>query len=437
VIKNANSKNKEIREQHCSGYTSGSYPTTGGVYQPSYTFTVEVVVSKFDNDITTLLASTFIGSQSQRSEYGYAIAVDASGNVFVTGTTGTVATSPGSPATAGAYDTTFNASWDAFVAKLNNNLTSTDFRYTFLGGTGDDRGYGIATDSNSNVFVCGLAGNSTFPSVGGPYPTYGGATQDGFVARFNNDLTAAGFTSTFLGGSQGEICFGIAVDFSNNVIVTGGTTSPDFPTVPLVGQIGSADVFVTKFNNGLTATLYSTRFGGTQYDSGYGIAIGRGNNIHITGQTDSTNFPVNFTGGSTIYVGFTDAFVTKLNPSLNIISSRYFGGNGTDVGWSITVAPFAGQVFLTGVTASTNIPIYPANPLPLSSARSGTSDVFVARMDNELILLASTYLGGTGTESSGAIAGRGGIIVDNSANVLLSSFTSSSDFPLSNPIATE
>ncbi|HLD35806.1 MAG TPA: SBBP repeat-containing protein [Planctomycetota bacterium] len=418
-----------------AGYTSGIYPTTAGVFQPSYSFTVDVVVSKFNSDITTLLASTFIGSQSQRSEYGYALAVDGSGNVFVTGTTGTAATPPTPPATAGAYDTSFNGSWDAFVAKLNNNLTSTDFVYTFLGGTGDDRGYGIATDKNNNVFVCGTAGNATFPATGGPYSTFGGGTvSDGFVARFGNNLTAAGFVSTFLGGSQGDFCYGITTDSSNNVIVTGGTSSPNFPTVPQVAQIGSSDVFVTKFNNGLTATLYSTRFGGTLSDVGYGIAIGRASNIHVTGETSSTNFPVRLTGGSSGLGGGIDAFITTLSPSLNIISSRYLGGNGTDIGWSIAIAPFAGQLFLTGYTASTNFPTYPINPPPLDATLSGPSDMFVTRLDNELSLVASTYLGGASTESSATVASQAGILMDSSTNVVLTSITDSSDFPLSNPI---
>ncbi|MBI5778020.1 MAG: SBBP repeat-containing protein [Planctomycetes bacterium] len=422
------------------GYTGSGYPTTAGVYQASYTFATDAFVSKFNSDISALLASTFIGSQSFRSEYGYALTIDSSGNVFVTGAVGTSTATPGSPATAGAYDTTFNGSgasgWDAFVAKLNNNLTSAGFAFTFLGGTGDDRGYGIATDRNNNVFVCGLTTSSNFPAVGGPYTTYGGGTQEGFVARFNNNLTTAGFASTFLGGSQADICFGIATDSADNVIVTGGTLSPDFPTVPLVAQIGSSDVFVTKFTNSLTSTLYSTRFGGTLYDVGYGIAVGRANNIHITGETNSLNFPISFTGGSTIFVGVIDAFVTKLSPSLNIIGSRYMGGSGSDIGWSIAVAPFAGQIYLTGYTASLNFPIYPANPLPVDNTIGGTSDIFVARLDSELILVASTYLGGSGAESGTTVPGRAGITADNSGNMLVTAVTTSSDFPLSNPITT-
>ena len=418
-----------------TGYATGGYPTTAGVYQPSITYYTDAIVSKFNSNITALLASTYIGSQSYRSEYGYAIEVDGSGNVFVTGTTGTNTGTPGSPATTGVYDPTFNASWDVFVAKLNNNLTSAGFAYTFLGGTGDDRGYGITIDENDNIFVCGVAGNSTFPAVGGPYTTYGGATQEGFVARFNNNLTGAGFVSTFLGGTQGDICFGITTDSSDNIIVSGGTTSPNFPTVPQAAQIGSADVFVTKFNNGLTATLYSTLFGGTAYDEGDAIATDGLDNIYITGLTYSTNFPVSPPGNSS-FAGAIDAFVTKLNPSLNIINSRFLGGNGVDLGWSIAIAPFAGQIFLTGYTSSSNFPTYPSNPPPLDSTLDGTSDLFVTRLDNNLAIVASTYIGGTGTESGPSIAVRGGILVDSSANVVLTSGTLSSNFPLANPITT-
>ncbi|MEW6027296.1 MAG: SBBP repeat-containing protein [Planctomycetota bacterium] len=418
------------------GNSSGSYPTTAGTYQTSFTFATDAVVSKFNSDISALLASTFLGSFSFRSEYGYGIAVDSYGNVFVAGTVGTSTSSPASPATGGAYDTSFNGSWDAYVARLNNDLTATDFVFTFLGGTStssDDRGYGVAVDRNNNVFVCGVAGGSTFPAVGGPYPTFGGATQDGFVARFNNNLTASGYVSTFLGGTQGDVCFGITTDSSDNVIVTGGTTSPNFPTVPLVAQIGSSDVFVTKFNNALTATLYSTRFGGTLYDSGYGIAVGRANNIYVTGETNSTNFPLIPTGNSTLG-GSVDAFVTKLSPSLGILNSRYLGGSGWDTGWSIAVAPFASQVYLTGYTASVNFPTYPTTPPPLDTTLGGTSDMFVTRLDNGFNLVASIYLGGAGTESTTSVGSRAGIIADGSGNPVLTSVTTSSDFPLSNPI---
>jgi hypothetical protein len=417
------------------GSAQTGYPTTAGVYQSAFTFSYDAIVSKFNSTLTALLASTYIGSQSNRSEFGYGIAIDGSGNVFVTGAAGTVTTNPSSPASAGAYDTSFGGGWDAFAAKLNNNLTSAGFAFTFLGGTGTDLGYGIATDRNDNVFVCGVAGNSTFPAVGGPYTTFGGATQDGFVARFNNNLSGAGFISTFLGGTSGDICYGIAIDADDNVVVVGGTASSNFPTSPVVPALGSADVFVTKFNNALTATLYSTRLGGSAYDTGYGIAIGRSNNIYITGETASLNFPVSFTGISSLSGGI-DAFITKLSPSLNILNSRYLGGSGSDYGWSLATAPFAEQIFLTGYTASSNFPTYPLSPAPLDTTLGGISDLFVTRLDNDFNIAASTYLGGAGSDSSTAFTNKAGIAVDNLGNPLITSVTLSSDFPLASPITT-
>lgn len=418
-----------------TGAAQTGYPTTAGVFQSAFTFVYDIVVSKFNSDISALLASTYIGSQSNRSEYGYAIAVDGSGNVFVTGTTGSITTYPSSPATAGAYDTSFGGSWDVFVAKLNNNLTSSGFAFTFLGGSGDDRGYGITIDRNDNIFVCGVAGNSTFPATGGPYTTFGGSAQDGFVARFNNNLSATGFTSTFLGGSANDFCTDIAIDNDDNIVTVGLTYSIDFPTSPSVPSLGSADVFITKFNNSLTATLYSTRIGGSGYDVGCSIAVGRSNNIYIAGTTASLDFPVIFTGSS-VLAGGLDAFITKLSPSLNIINSRYLGGSGTDVAWDLTLAPFAEQIFVAGYTTSTNFPTYPTSPAPSDTTLGGASDFFITRLDNTLNIAASTYLGGSGTESSTSFENRLGIAADNLSNLFIAGSTSSTNFPLNNPITT-
>lgn len=425
-----------------AGYTlSSNYPTVVGSYDTGYSGNYDIVVSKFNPAITAITASTFIGG-STRSEFGLAIALDASGNVFVAGYCGTSTSSPTIPATTGAYDTTFNGSWDACVAKLNNNLTATNFVFTFLGGTSSDFSYGITTDRFNNVFVCGETAGTGFPAVGGPYTTFGGGfTNDGFVAKFNNNLTATGFISTFLGGSAYDALTSITVDSSDYVITVGVSYSPNFPTTAgaydPAPPVGSADATVTKFYNSLTSTSYSTMLGGTGYDVAYAVTTDRSNNIFVAGDTASSNFPISSTDSTYFAGGIGDAFVTKFNPLLsNYIASRYLGGSGWDVAHSIATGPFAGEVFVGGYTASSNFPAYPSSPPPYDSTLGGGSDAFIARLNNNLGLICSTYVGGSSSELLTTVTNRGGIAVDGTnGTVLLTGATYSADFPTFNPIA--
>lgn len=420
-----------------AGYSSSStYPTTAGAYQGSYTAGYDIVVSKFNSDVTSILASTYIGSQ-YRSELGYGIAIDGSGNVFIVGATGTSASSSTFPSSSGSYDTTFNGSWDVFVARLNNDLTTPGYAFTFLGGNGADYGFSIAIDGNNNVIVCGQAGNATFPAVGGAYTTFGGGTSpDGFVARFNNTLSGAGFVSSYLGGNGSDICYGITVDNANNVIVTGNTLSSNFPIIAGAADPtanGSSEVFVTKLNNTISSTLYSTLLGGNGWDVGVGIATDSAGNVYVTGSTNSSNLPVIPANNSTFNGGPSDAFVTKLNPSLSsFLASRFLGGSGTDIGENITIGPFASQVFINGYTNSTNFPVIPTSPAPYQSSLAGSSDVFIVRLSNGLSLIASTYIGGSLAELGTGPDNRGGIMVDPSANVYVTGGTASQNYPTAN-----
>jgi len=415
-----------------SGFgASSNYPVTAGVFQGYYTVGYDIIISKFNNVITALLASTYIGG-SLRSELAYALAIDGSGNVFVTGATGTAASTSIVPATAGAYDTTYNGAWDAFVAKLNNDLTSAGFAFTYLGGTDNDFGYAIEIDKIGNVIVAGQAGNSTFPATGGAYTIFGGGA-DGFVCKFNNNLNAVGFVSTYLGGNSTDVCFGVTVDYANNIIATGYTVSSNFPTIAGATDPtpnGSADVFVTRFANSLATTINSTLLGGSGWDVGVDVIVDSSNNIFVVGQTGSGNFPV-VPNNSSSFGGTNDAFVTKFSSTLgSIAASRFIGGSGNEFGSSIAIGPFAGQVFMSGYTNSTNFPILPASPAALQVSLGGSSDVFIMRLSNNLAPIASTYLGGSLAELTVGLDNKGCIAVDNSANVYITGGTVSPNFPV-------
>jgi hypothetical protein len=205
----------------------------------------------------SLLYATFLGGSDH--DRGYGIAVDASGNVYVTGWT----YSSDFPTTASAYDDEWSGHGDAFVVKLN--ASGTDLTYpTFLGGDWGEYGRHIAVDASGNAYVAGFTYSDDFPTTASPYDaSFNGGICDAFVVKLNasgTDLTYA----TFLGGSSDDYGYGIAVDASGNIYVTGETSSIDFPTTASANDAsfnGYIDAFVVKLNASEAELTYATFLG--------------------------------------------------------------------------------------------------------------------------------------------------------------------------------
>ncbi|OOP56041.1 MAG: hypothetical protein AYP45_11405 [Candidatus Brocadia carolinensis] len=179
---------------YVAGFTgSTDFPTTSGAYDTSWNGVDDVFVSKLDGGLTNLLASTYLGGSS--SDGGFSLALDTSGNIYVTG----LAVSPDFPTTGGAYDTSFNGGYDAFVSKLNNGLTSL-LASTFLGGSGRNHGASITLDTSGNVYVAGFTGSTDFPTTSGAYDTSWNGVDDVFISKLDGGLTSL-LASTYLGGS--------------------------------------------------------------------------------------------------------------------------------------------------------------------------------------------------------------------------------------------
>ena len=220
----------------------------------------DVFVSKLNSGLTSLLASTYLGL----TECGYSIALDTSGNVYVTGYTG----STDFPTTSGAYDTSFNGGdYDVFVSKLNSGLTSL-LASTYLGGSGPDEGNSLTLDTSGNVYVTGATKSTDFPTMSGAYDTFGGYYDysDVFISKLDSGLTSL-LASTYLVGLNMIMGISLALDTSGNVYVTGYTGSSSFPTTSGAYDTsfngGDYDVFVSKLNSGLTSLLASTYLGGS------------------------------------------------------------------------------------------------------------------------------------------------------------------------------
>jgi hypothetical protein len=239
--------------------------------------------------------------------------------------------------------------------------------------------------------------------------------------------------STFLGGVNGDVGLGIAVDVAGNAYVTGATDSPNFPT-PLgfdTSYNGGQDVFVTKLNATGSALVYSTFIGGSSHDQGFAIALDFSGHAYVTGSTGSTNFPrasglppfiyQPFYGG-----GATDAFVTKLNPSgTGLVFSTYAGGFGADQGFGITLDhphdPSGGDPHVIGETTSPNLRV---TTFALDKTRNGPSDAFFLRLDRFAAAAGYlSYLGGNGADAARAV------VIDEARGVYLTGGTASADFP--------
>ncbi len=253
----------------------------------------------------------YIGGSGGLRDSGNSIAVDSSGNAYITGATD----STDFPATFGP-DLNFNGGlYDAFVAKINAAGTALVY-CGYIGGTGEDVGLGIAVDSSGNAYVTGFTSSTqaTFPLIVGPDLTYNGGTDDAFVAEINAVGTALIYCG-YIGGSDLDVGQGIAVDSSGDAYVTGYTSSTQatFPVTvgpDLTHNGGLFDAFVAKISAAGTAFIYCGYIGGNGDDLGRGVAVDSSGNAYVTGNTYSTEatFPVTV-GPDLTYNGDGDAFV--------------------------------------------------------------------------------------------------------------------------------
>ncbi len=299
---------------YVTGFTSSTgFPTTSGAYDRGADDYPSVFVTKLDPSGSKLVYSTLLGAGG-----GASVAVDSSGNAYVTG----YAVS-GFPTTAGAYDRTYNSgAYDTFVAKLDASGSSLLYS-TYLGGSRDDQGHGIASDSSGNAYVVGTTLSGDFPTTAGVFDsTFGGGSicwsgetpcSDAFVTK----LDAGGSSplySGYLGGSGDDYANEIAVDASGNVYVTGTTSSREFPvTVDAYDSTleGSTAAFVAKLNAGGSSLRHSTFLGGGEDDHGTGIALDPSRNVYVAGRAAS-GFPTTAGAHDRTFNGDLDAFVTKL-----------------------------------------------------------------------------------------------------------------------------
>ncbi len=360
---------------------SNDFPTTEGAYDRSFNGNYDTFITKLNPSGTELVYSTFIGGAG--NDYGYAIAIDAAGNAFITGETNDVTF----PTTEDAYNRSINGGIDAFVTKLNPSGTELMYS-TFLGGVNIDIGSGIAIDESGNAYITGQTFSSNFPTTKEAFDTTYNSIgyYDAFVTKLNSNGTGLVY-STFLGGNHHDVGKAIAIDVEGNAYITGYTRSNNFPVTlgaydTTQNNVSYYDAFVTKLNFNGTGLVYSTFLGGTNDDRGYGIVIDTAGNAYITGRTLSSNFPTTEGAYDRTYNGanYYDAFVTKLDSSgTKLVYSTYLGGSYGDYGNGIAIDT-AGNIYITGQTNSANFPTTEGAYDTIYNGRyDAFSDVFVTK----------------------------------------------------------
>jgi Beta-propeller repeat/HYDIN/CFA65/VesB-like, Ig-like domain len=360
------------------------------------------------------------------SDMATGIAVSSSGDAYVVGTT----TSSNFPTTTGAFQTIYGGNGDAFVTQLNSSGNAIVYS-SYLGGHGADFGQAIAVDTSGNAYVTGSTQSNDFPAVNALQATPAGGS-DAFVAKVNFDGSALLY-STYLGGFDADFGQGIKVDSSGNAYVTGYTFSPNFPTSsPFQGaNAGAPDAFVSKIDSTGSALVFSTYLGGSGDDRGFGIAIDSAGDVYIAGQSQSADFPTTFTAFQVQSAGAGDAFVAKLNPSgLNLVYSTYLGGAGVDQATAIAVDP-SGDAFVTGITHSNDFPTV----LPVQSLFGGNGGSSCGSLQCPDAFVTQLNPAGTGLNYSTYLGGNGAdfgqaIALDPSNIPYVAGSTASANFPV-------
>jgi hypothetical protein len=299
-----------------SAYVTGStfsidFPTVNPIQAANGGGSTDAFVSKFNAAGSALVYSTYLGGGG--NEIGEGLTVDSAGNAYVTGDTASTNFPTANPVQAAS-----GGDQDAFVIKINAAGSALVYS-TYLGGSAQDDGESIAVDSAGNAYVTGNTFSTNFPTANALQPVHGGGViQDAFVTKLNAAGNAFVY-STYLGGTGGEIGFGIAVDSAGNAYVAGGTGSlSSFPTANSLQcpSGGSQDAFLTKINAAGNAFVFSTYLGGAGTENARGVALDSAGNAYIAGFTRSSNFPTvgaiqsAFGGDASI---FGDAFVTKIS----------------------------------------------------------------------------------------------------------------------------
>jgi len=382
---------------YVTGETSSAglgFPTTPGAFQTTSLDSRDGFLVKLDPS-GGLAYSTYLGGGSIDEATG--VAVDASGNVYVTGITSSTDATGAFPTTEGAYQRTNAGSYDAFMVKLNpQGSGASDLLYsTLFGGPAMDIVQRIKL-YGASVYLAGYSsGTGALPTTPGAFQRLNAGAEDAFLAVINPaglgpaDLAYA----TYLGGAHTDLCLGLGVD-SSGIAYVGGyieayyTNSPDekpFPTTPGAFQTspgsGLEDAFIAKINpigGGAADLMYSTLIGGPSNDFGLDLTVDDAGAVYLTGNA-GPGFPTTPTAYQLSNAGEFDGFLARLNPvgggSADLLYSTFFGGSDNDHAYAVAV----GRNGMATVAGSTLGVVTTTPGAFQTTGYPGSIDAFVAR----------------------------------------------------------
>lgn len=409
--------------------TAIGYPTTTGAYQTTfggggtggYNYPFDICITKYNPTGTSMLYSTYLGGNN--NELPSSIFTDAADNLFVLGKT----YSTNFPVTAGAFDVSHNGASDLVVCKFNPAGSSL-LASSFVGGSADDGTnidaditqcsslkYNYADDSRGdimldaagNCYVSSCTKSINFPATPGAYQTsFQGGTQDGCVFKMSNDLSTM-FWATYLGGSEDDAAYYLDIDPNQNVYVTGGTSSSNFPITAGAFNTnygGLIDGYITRLQSDGSNILQSTFIGTSEYDQSYFIQLDKNFDVYICGQTKG-----NYGFSPGVYANPNSGqFIHKFSPDLSTSIYSTVFGTGAPVtnisptaflvdecenvyvsGWGGSCIPYGGTVSMSGLPVTSDA---------IQSTTNGCDFYFfVLKKDALSLWYASFYGGGTGS----------------------------------------
>lgn len=384
---------------------------------------VSFVAGGYDPDlplvIDPLVFSTYVGGDSD--EKARDITMDDDRNIYVTGYT----ESENFPTTAGSYSTSKTGVNDIFVFKMDPE--GKDLIYsTFIGGSGRNMGEGITLDNLKNAFILGLTFSPDFPTTNEAYDrTYNGYS-DLVVCKLNDDGSELLY-STYIGGSGYDYSSAIALNDENNAVLLGNTRSSDYPTTTGAYDTthnGEVDILCTTLNAAGSDLVSSTFLGGGNEDWGRDMVLGPDDEYLITGGTDSPDFPTTDGAYDTEKSGGDDVIIcSMLSDGSDLEYSTFVGGADGESGQGL-IRGQGNVVYVTGDVRSEDFPVTNGS---FDESYNDSPDAFILEFDmSGSELLYATFFGGTSIDQGWDIT------LDGLGNPVLTGFTESEDFPVTN-----
>ncbi len=290
---------------------------------------------------------------------------------------------------------------------------------SYLGGSEKENGNALALDADGCRIIAGETRSSDFP-VEEPFQEIYGGSRDAFVSKVSQDGGQLLF-STFLGGSFVDYANDIAMSELEEIILTGNTVSSDFPLLnPFQGDQDGQDAFITRLSPDGATLLSSTYLGGSMGESSRAVTIDQSGSMTVVGYTDSPDFPLQNPFQGTYTSPLDDAFIARISPEGNsLVFSTYMGGYGTDQAFDVIVDD-EGNSYVTGRTSSSNFPVMNA----YQESFAGTMDAFAVKLSPDgSEMIYGTYLGGSQWDDGRAVGLHEGYL-------LIAGSTESLGFPV-------